>query len=134
MPAADVITREIVLPLTVDDAWSAITSEQQLESWFADEVELDRRPGGEAVFRWEDGCERGALVEEVDEPRRFAFRWSTTEPDDRAAREGGAGTRVEFTLDEVVDGTRVIVVESGFEPVAAPRMQALAGASALALA
>jgi uncharacterized protein YndB with AHSA1/START domain len=130
MPEA--IEREIVLPVDAEEAWNAITDPDELVRWFADEVELDLRPGGDATFRWDDGCERGALVEEVDEPRRFAFRWT---PAEDGWEQGGAETRVEFTLADDPNGTRVIVVESGFAPVAGPRMAALAGRmSMLALA
>ena len=93
------IRKEIVLPATRDDVWDALTDEDRLEEWFANDVELDLRPGGGASFRWSNGEERRATVTEVDPERRLAFEW-----DD----EG----EVELTLDDDVDGTRLTVVES----------------------
>ena len=93
------IRREIVLPATRDDVWGALTDEDRLEEWFANDVELDLRPGGGASFRWSNGEERHATVTEVEPERRLSFDW-----DDE-------GT-VEFTLDDDVAGTRLVVVES----------------------
>jgi uncharacterized protein YndB with AHSA1/START domain len=93
------IRREIVLPATRDDVWDALTDEERLEDWFANDVELDLRPGGGASFRWSNGEERHAPVTEVEPERRLAFDWEDE------------GT-VEFTLADDADGTRLVVVES----------------------
>ena len=47
------------------EVWEALTEPERLEEWFATEVELDARPGGEGVFRWGDGDERRAVVREA---------------------------------------------------------------------
>ncbi len=47
--------------------------------------------------------ERTGFVEWADPPRGLAFWWSV---------EGEEATRVELTLDEVPEGTRLTVVES----------------------
>ena len=101
------VTRELVLPAPPDEVWEELTDPSRLEEWFASEVELDLEEGGEGHFRWENGEERHAVVEEVDEGRRLAYTWSD---------ETGRQTHVEFELDEVEEGTRVVVTESA--PVA----------------
>ena len=93
------IRKEIVLPATRDDVWDALTDAERLEDWFANDVELDLRPGGGARFRWANGEERHATVTEVEPERRLAFDWEDE------------GT-VEFTLADDADGTRLVVVES----------------------
>jgi uncharacterized protein YndB with AHSA1/START domain len=98
------IRREIVLPAPREDVWEALTEPQRLEDWFANDVELDLRPGGGASFRWSNGEERHATVTEIDPGRRLAFAW-----DGDADQERG---EVEFTLDDDVDGTRLTVIES----------------------
>ncbi len=97
------ITRELTLPAPPEEVWEALTDPDRLAEWFANEVELELRPGGAGVFRWGDGTERAATVEEVEEKRRFTFTWE---------EEGEAPTRVEITLDDADDGTEVTVVES----------------------
>jgi uncharacterized protein YndB with AHSA1/START domain len=88
-----------VLPASREDVWDALTDPERLEDWFANDVDLDLRPGGGASFRWSNGEERHAIVTEVDHERRLSFTW-----DD----EG----EVELTLDDDADGTRLTVVES----------------------
>src|SRR4051794_3109850 len=69
------VWREIVLDAPREEVWAALTEAERLEEWYANDVELDLRPGGEGYFRWGDGDERRAVVEEVDEERRLALRF-----------------------------------------------------------
>ena len=92
------VTREVVLEAPVEEVWSALTEPERLEEWFANDVELELEPGGTGTFRWDDGEERHAVVEEVVPERRFAFTWD----------EG----HVEIELLEVEEGTRVLVTET----------------------
>src|SRR5690242_2564056 len=93
------VEREIVVPEAPDEVWEALTEPERLEEWFATEVELDARPGGEGVFRYGDGEERRAVVREADPGERLVLDW-----DDEGS--------VELELTEVDGGTRVRVVES----------------------
>ena len=93
------IRREIVFPVPREELWDALTEPERLEDWFANEVDVDLRPGGAASFRWSNGEERHATVTTVDPEERLAFTW-----DD----EG----EVEFTLSDDADGTRLVVVET----------------------
>jgi uncharacterized protein YndB with AHSA1/START domain len=93
------VTREIVFPETRDDVWEALTDPEQLEEWFANDVELDVRPGGDGVFRWDDGDERHATVLVVEPGTRLVLDW-----DDDG--------EVEFTLEDDAAGTRLTVVET----------------------
>jgi uncharacterized protein YndB with AHSA1/START domain len=94
------IRREIVLPNPREEVWEALTEPGRLEDWFANDVDLDLRPGGGASFRWSNGEERSATVTEVEPGRRLAFEWEDDEGE------------VEFTLDDDADGTRLTVVET----------------------
>jgi uncharacterized protein YndB with AHSA1/START domain len=93
------IRKEIVLPSPREEVWEALTDPERLEDWFANEVDLDLRPGGGASFRWDNGEERHATVTEVDPERRLTFEWED---------EG----EVVFTLADDVDGTLLTVVET----------------------
>jgi uncharacterized protein YndB with AHSA1/START domain len=107
------IFREIVLPAPREEVWEALTEPERLADWFANDVDLDLRPGGGASFRWSNGETRTATVTEVDPAHRLAFEWED---------EG----LVEFTLDDDVDGTRLTVVETSPEWSAALDLQASA--------
>jgi uncharacterized protein YndB with AHSA1/START domain len=112
------IRREVVYEgVAREELWAALTEAERLEDWFANDVELDLRPGGGASFRWGNGEERRATVTEVDPEHRLALHF-----DD----EG----EVEFTLADAADGTRLTVVETSPAWTAALDLQA----SALSLA
>ncbi len=107
------MTREIVFPVPPDEVWEALTDPDQLEEWFANDVELDVREGGEGLFRWDDGEERHATVVEAAPGERLVLDW-----DDE-------GT-VELTLEEVEEGTRLLVRETTPQFATALELRALA--------
>ena len=113
------VTREIVFPSTPDEVWEALTQADQLEEWFANDVELDPRPGGAGIFRWDDGEERRATVVVADPAERLVLDWD---------EEG----EVEFRLEEVEGGTRLLVRETSPEWSTALELRAQALALALA--
>src|SRR3954465_12001984 len=114
------VEREIVVRGQPDAGGEALTDPERPQEWFASDVELDARPGGEGVFRWGDGDERRAVVRELEEAERLVLDWD----------DGGS---VAIELEPVVDGTRVHVVESSPEFAPAFEMRAL-GWTALAAA
>ena len=97
------VTREVVVPAPPEEVWQALTEPERLEEWFANEVELDVRPGGTGRFRWDDGDERYAVVREVQPEERLVLDW-----DDDG--------EVAFTLEEVPEGTRLLVRETSPSP------------------
>jgi uncharacterized protein YndB with AHSA1/START domain len=107
------IERDIVFPASPADVWEALTEPERLEEWFASEVSLDARPGGEGIFRWGDGDERRAVVREIEPEERLVLDW-----DD----EG----QVVLELEEVDGGTRLHVVETSPEWSTALELHALA--------
>ena len=96
------VEREVLLDAPPAEVWEALTDEEQLEAWFANDVEFDLDRGG--VFRWDDGDVRHAVVEQVDAERRLAIRW--WDPD------GDEQSEVTFTLEEIPAGTRLVVTET----------------------
>jgi len=110
------VTREIVLQEEPAEVWEALTEPERLEEWFATEVELDATPGGTGVFRWGNGEERRAVVEEADPERRLALRF-----DDDGA--------VEIALEPVPAGTRVVVTERAPSFAPALELRAMAACS-----
>jgi uncharacterized protein YndB with AHSA1/START domain len=96
------VVRETVVAAPRERVWAALTEDDELASWFANEATLDVRPGGEGVFRWADGSERFLQVARVEDERLLEFEWS--EPD-------GPATRVELALEDAEGGTLVRVRE-----------------------
>ena len=129
------VERETTLETDPERAWEAISDEEQLAGWLAEEVELEPVEGAPARFVV-DGDERHGEVREVEEGRRISFTW-------RAPEE--PATLVELTLEPLTaEGpVRLTIVETAPAgvPVASAsarawpeRLQAAGSASASALA
>lgn len=104
------VTREITLPLDREAAWETVTN---LERWLVEESSLELEPGTAEELTLPGGEMRWATVDEMLAPEHLCFWWHTY--DARA-------TRVQVTFVEVPEGTRIVVVESGYasEPVCGP--------------
>jgi len=110
-----VIEREVLIEAPPEVVWRTITEPDQMSQWFADRVELVVEPG--ALGFMEFGDQGGpVVVETVDPPTRFSFRWNHPREEDPVA---GNSMLVEFTLiPEGDERTRLRVVESGHELLA----------------
>jgi uncharacterized protein YndB with AHSA1/START domain len=111
------IDREVMIEAPVEVVWRTITEPDQITQWFADRVDLVVKPGARGYMGF--GDQGGpVVVEVVDPPTRFSFRWNENRGGEPTA---GSSMLVEFTL--TADGderTRLRVVESGHESLAWP--------------
>lgn len=110
----DRIEREMHIRAPIERVWLVITDPEYVVRWFGQRAEIDLRPGGAALFGWPDeGYGDGAaVVERVEPPREFAFRWMREA--DLPFDPDGVSTLVEFSLSPADGGTRLRLVESGF--------------------
>lgn len=106
----DRIERTLDLAHPPAKVWAALTTAEGLGTWFGNDATVDLRPGGTARLAWSSGDSVELTVERVDEPTVFAFSW----PIYGLPAEDPRRTRVEFTLRPEGEGTRLLVVESGF--------------------
>jgi uncharacterized protein YndB with AHSA1/START domain len=107
----DWIEREVLIEASLERVWAVLTDAQQVAGWFGDSAEIDLRPGGRAVFGWAQRGVHHAVIQAVEPPSLFSYRWARI-PD--AEPGEGNSTLIEFTLTEVFAGTLVRVVETGF--------------------
>ena len=97
------IEREIVIDAPVEVVWRTITEPDQITQWFADKVDLEVEPGAHGYMGF--GDQGGAVVvETVDPPTRFSFRWNHPAGEEPAA---GNSLLVEFTLEGEGEHTRL---------------------------
>ena len=109
----DRIERDVLIAAPVERVWELITSPEHVGRWFADAgAEIDLRPGGALTLRWGDDDVAHGRIVTVEPPHRFAYRWLLTED---AEPTPANSTLTEFTVAAEGDGTRVAVVESGFD-------------------
>jgi uncharacterized protein YndB with AHSA1/START domain len=111
------IDREVLIEAPAEVVWRTITEPDQVSQWFADRVELVVEPGAHGYMEF--GDQGGPVVVEiVDPPTRFSFRWNHPRGEEPVA---GNSMLVEFTLTpEGDERTRLRVVESGHELLAWP--------------
>jgi len=115
----DRIEKTIDLKAPVSRVWRALTDHREFGTWFR--VALDgpfvvggvsrghiTYPGYEHL-RWE------AVVQRMEPKRLFAFTWHPYAIDPGIDYSGETPTLVEFTLEPTAEGTRLRVVESGFD-------------------
>ena len=107
-----VIEREVLIEAPAEVVWRTITEPDQMSQWFADRVDLVVEPGARGHMQF--GDQGGpVVVEVVDPPTRFSFRWNHPHGEEPVA---GNSMLVEFTLTpEGDERTRLRVVESGHE-------------------
>lgn len=98
----ETVEREAVLPADPGEVWEALTDEDRLAEWLGDDVELDPVEGGDLVVEDGDGARTGT-VETVIERERLTFTW---------ARPGQEPSRVDFAIEAVPAGTRLVVTET----------------------
>lgn len=108
---------ELLLKAPIEAVWLAVSTAEGLSSWFPPIVRGDLSAGGkfELVFGDEGQFACEAMVAAVEPKTRFAYRWHPGEdtPLDKYPME--ETTLVEFLLEPVGEGTRLTVVESGFD-------------------
>ena len=107
-----VIEREVLIDAPVVAVWRTITEPDQMSRWFADRVELVVEPGAHGYMHF--GDQGGpVVVESVDPPTCFSFRWNFPSGEEPVA---GNSLLVEFTLtSEGDERTRLRVTENGHE-------------------
>ena len=114
----DRIERDILIHAPVERVWDLISRPEHVGRWFADAgAHIDLRPGGEVSLTWGDHGTVHGRVEEVDPPRRLAYRW-LARFDSRDEAGPANSTLIEFSLASEGNATRVMVVESGFDGLA----------------
>jgi uncharacterized protein YndB with AHSA1/START domain len=107
------VEREVYVEARPEVVWAAVTRPEELARWYAfGGADVDLRPGGRLVMRWEEHGEYLGFVETVEPGRRFAYRYAV---DPGVEPAPGRSNLVEFTLTPEGEGTRLRVVESGFE-------------------
>ena len=113
---SDRIERTAELKASRKRVWKAITTEAEFEQWFGIKVLEGRfQPGSRVKARSThpgyEHIEFYLTIEKMDAPRLFSWRWipGATQPPNEPT------TLVEFLLEEVGTGTRVTIIESGFD-------------------
>lgn len=139
MSATDRIQKQILLKAPLERVWRAISEAQRFGAWFGVRLEgefaVGARMQGHIVATTVDpavakeqepyvGLPYEILVESIEPMRRFAFRWHPNAVGPSTDYSNEPMTLVEFVLEEVPGGTRLMITESGFDQIPLARRAA----------
>ena len=102
----DTIERTIHIDAPVERVWTIVTEPQHMGTWFGDAGAS--RAQDTITMAWKEYGEAELRIVREDAPHVFAFRWDANDP-------GIGDTLVEFTFTPEGSGTRLKVVESGWD-------------------
>ena len=134
--STDSITKTVDLAAPLDRVWAAISDSARFGAWFGAEFDgpfiagqaVNGRiapttvdPDVAAMQEPYAGARMVLSIDVIDPPHRFVYRWhpGATEWDD--AIEAEPTTTVSLTLTEIPGGTRLTIVEDGFDALPADR-------------
>jgi uncharacterized protein YndB with AHSA1/START domain len=121
----DRIEKTVDLKAPVTRVWRALTNHEEFGQWFRVRLDGPFVPGqvsrGHIAYPGYEHLKWEAVVQEMEPERRFAFTWHPYAVDPQQDYSGETPTFVEFTLEKIATGTRLRVVESGFDKLPAHR-------------
>lgn len=115
--ATDRIEKSIILNAPRSRVWRAISDARQFGEWFKVNLHGEFRAGtsitGTITYPGYEGLTLEMAIERIEPERLFSYRWHPGDPRTDYSRE--PMTLVVFTLEDVAGGTRLTIVESGFD-------------------
>ena len=121
----DRIEKTIELKAPVSRVWQALTDFREFGTWFRVRLEGPFKAGqvsrGHMTYPGYEHLKWEAVVQKMEPERLFSFSWHPYAIDPKTDYTGEPQTLVEFTLEKTATGTRLRVVESGFDKVPASR-------------
>ena len=119
MSSTDRIEKTIVLSAPRARVWRAITDYKEFGAWFRVALEAPFREGatvrGRITYPGYEHATMEVVVERIEPERLFSYRWHPFAVDKTTDYSHEPATLVEFRLDDAPGGTRLTVVESGFD-------------------
>lgn len=123
--STDRIEKSIFLRAPRSRVWRAIADAREFGDWFGVKLEGTFAPGARVSGRiTTPGYEHVIMeitIEQVDPERLFSYRWHPYAVEPGVDYSGEPTTLVEFRLEEVAGGTKLTVVESGFDRIPVSR-------------
>jgi uncharacterized protein YndB with AHSA1/START domain len=121
--STDRIEKTIVLHAPRSKVWRALTDSKRFGEWFRAKIEVPfvagQRAYGGVTYPGYEHLRFEVVVEQMEPERLFSWRWQPGGNPDLDPAE--PTTLVVFVLEEVPEGTRVTVTETGFDRIPAER-------------
>ena len=121
MPSTDRIEKKITLDAPRSRVWRALTEVEQFNTWFGVLLEAPFAPGAEVSghirIRGYEHVTMTIWIEAMAPDEFFSFRWHPYAIEPGIDYSAEPTTLVSFTLEDDGDGTRLTIVESGFDAI-----------------
>jgi uncharacterized protein YndB with AHSA1/START domain len=146
--STDKIEKQVTLRAPVARVWRALTDAEEFGRWFGFALDGPFVAGQTVTGTFKGELDEAAIlayqksagvrpsklkipessavfctVERIEPEHTFSFRWIPYGIDAEADPENEPTTLVEFRLEKVAEGTRLSIVESGFDRVPAHRRE-----------
>jgi uncharacterized protein YndB with AHSA1/START domain len=118
----DRIEKQITLRAPRSRVWRAIADKEEFGAWFGVRFPAGTFADGETVsgkitYPGYEHLVMDIEIVEVSPERRLAYRWHPYAVDPNVDYSSEPTTLVTFTLDDAERGTRLTIVESGFDQI-----------------
>ena len=117
--ATDRIEKTVIIKAPRSRVWRAISDAKQFGEWFKVNLDGQFKAGatiqGSITYPGYEGLRMEIVVERIEPERLFSYRWHPGDPNSDYTAE--PMTLVEFRLEDVPGGTRLTIVESGFDTI-----------------
>jgi uncharacterized protein YndB with AHSA1/START domain len=117
----DRIERQVVIRAPRSRVWRALTDSKEFGAWFGVSVDGAFAPGARVRGRiTHEGAEHltwDITIDRMEPERLFSWRWHPYAVEPGIDYSAERPTLVVFELEDVQGGTRLTVVESGFDDV-----------------
>jgi uncharacterized protein YndB with AHSA1/START domain len=117
----DRIEKQVLLRAPRSRVWRALTDAAEFSSWFGVKLEAPFAPGatvrGQITHPGYEHLTMEVVVDRMEPERYFSYRWHPAAHDPKTDYSVEPMTLVEFRLEEAAEGTRLTIVESGFDRI-----------------
>ena len=119
--STDRIEKQVTYDVPRSRVWRALTDVAQFNKWFGVTLTSPFAAGaavsGKFTHPKYEHFTMTIWIETIEPERLFAFRWHPYAIEEGVDYAAEPTTLVTFTLDEVAGGTRLTIVESGFDAI-----------------
>jgi len=124
----DRFEKQVTLDAPRARVWRALTDVSQFNAWFGVSLTEPFAPGAEVSGRIKirnlEHVTMTIWIEKMEPERFFSFRWHPYAIEPGVDYSAEPTTLVTFTLEDVAGGTRLTIVESGFDAIPESRRAA----------
>ena len=118
---SDRIEKQVILAAPRSRVWRALTDVAQFNAWFGVSLAAPFTPGAEvsgkiSIKKYEH-VTMTIWIETMEPERFFSFRWHPYAIEAGVDYSAEPTTLVSFTLEDAAGGTRLSIVESGFDAI-----------------